>query len=94
MLKPDTMHIKEFRYLRMPNVAAGSAWQQIPELEPIWGIVFPTSAIKLRCVKEKATVIIQETIRAKSRVPLHFKLGARVVILGNAFIYFQDGLAD
>ena len=87
------MHIREFRYLRMPEGGGNLTWESIPEGETIWHIHFPSNSLKFKLVQHKALVILQETVNPDSTITLEFRQGAEVAIVGNTFIYFQMGLA-
>ncbi len=87
------MNIKPFTYLRMPNVALGGAWEQLKGTTPTWGgIIFPSSAIQMECVKTGGLLEVQETFAAEKTFTYEFRRGAIIVILGNTLLYFDDNL--
>ena len=86
----NTMVIRPFFYLRMPEVALGGAWQQPSDRYTWGGYIFPESAIQLKCVKNGAKIEIQETLEPESIMTFTFNHGACVVIFGNSLIFFDS----
>jgi hypothetical protein len=59
-LRHDTMHVKDFRYIRMSGIAGAGEWDALPKNEVVWNIQFPDNAVKFRCRSSKgAEVLIQ-----------------------------------
>ncbi len=91
----NTMNVRPFVGLRIPDVASGGTWQQPSALEPTWGNVrFPNSAIWLKCWKGEGLVEVQHTYAAESVRTYIFEPTAEIVILGNSLIYFDDHLKE
>jgi hypothetical protein len=89
-LQHNSMHVKDFRYLRMTGVVGQQDWEPVPKSDTVWHIQFPDNAIAFRCKSGKGgEIIIQETVNVESTSVLRFKQGAHVIILGNTFIYFE-----
>jgi hypothetical protein len=88
-LRHDSMHVKEFRYLRISGVS-GDKWESLPKNDTVWHINFPDSAVKFRCrVSQGAEVLIQETVNPDSTTALRFRQGAHIVIVGNMLYYWE-----
>lgn len=87
-LRHDTMHVREFRYLRMNGGA--QEWESQPKDETVWHINFPDTALKFRCWKSNGSeIVLQETVNPDSTMTIKFKNGANIVILGNMLYYWE-----
>ncbi len=88
---PNTMNLRPFVYLRIPDVATGGTWQQPTATEGTWGnIILPQSAISLKCMKDEGLIELQSTYAAESVRTYIFEPFAQVIVLGNSLIYFDD----
>jgi hypothetical protein len=91
----NTMNVRPFIRLRIPDVSTGGTWQDPTAKEPSWGgIRFPDASIRLKCVKDFGKVEIQQTYAAESVRTLTFEATAQVVVLPNSLIYFDDHLRN
>ena len=93
---PNTMNVRPFVYLRIPDVATGGVWQSPTALDgTMWGnIRLPENAIPLKCAKGEGLVELQSTYTAESTRTLVFEPNARIFILGNSLVYFDDNFKD
>src|SRR2546430_2389911 len=91
----NTMSVRPFVYLRIPDVATGGIWQQPTGVDGTWGkIRLPENAIPLKCMKGDGLIELQSTYNAESTRTYVFEPYAQVFILGSSLIYFDDHFKD